>query len=1133
MIRKIFLIVFLLIVISNFTFSIELNIVIPDNNETIENIEFLKKIIEAENSINELFGINEPFYSNLDSRDDGILEINEIRKIDLFNRFSNKINSNLFIDLNKELFENKKIFAYSDAEDLNTSIFKNIYDTNKFKGNNFKDGEYRYSGINFLGERVVNPDYSYDTDGVSGIDGRQLNDKIWIEEPWKKEEVKESNPDIAPTSFDFTAVKNSNPELIDLLMDEFLLSMEEEHGDYFDGSLVNEEEWLKYIHVTTPYSAVSRGMARLWHNANNTLWYIDVALNNDIVNAIVEEMNTEVTVKHIRYKDGSVFQEETLFFNEINDRISNITLTNYEYIGSQVVYNDEIKEFKTENADMRNYYEISDLDNSKNRITIEFYYKENINEEEVIGEIQAMDREINEFDVYKGIPSSEKLYVNVFGYEYLTDYNFSNIKASSDYEIKIKRKYIEKWIENEEEKTDETTITKTYTISRNYSYYEINNFECYGIDSALIENETLNDGEIEIYPSNYSFPVIDVKNNDNIVSIPQYDSIITLGTKEVDKGEVPSSVNWKDYAEEAVGNYIVKNDKLIFNGNTIMNDNEFISNCPSPILVPEADIVNENVLYKNDLLIDSSIRNGDYSSTGKIKYKRLESLNPKQGINIEKEIDINDVTVHTPIYTELLLSTIGDEFNQNINAKLEDNSIILGMDTTLRYSTKGQHKNILGYGNKEYDKYIKKKEIKFPFDIYFDTKIDDLDKFIEKNTWIEVLKKDTDIYVPIWVDEGLYTMETRTTAINANKNDESILVKANLNKDEYIIKDEKEVEIIGRLYGFKITDIADYPTWEEVFRKEKGSYEHLDGHFYPIGSNDENGNEIKTNEKYFLPIIPGSHPIYENAGSIKTGYEIRFQIETIGNYFNDGDKIIITPIFSYFDKNGIENNNISLWSLVADKDNNSYLIDLNNIKEELKDKFKYEIEVGNPYRDIKEKEYEKTSEIYNITEYELKTKKVNIGYADKINLTKYLRIFNEYEKELPNTINKTRVEIAKQKWYGEYKLPNNTYVIDNDIDLNEYAKDNNGIDFTEDVFKKDGYILVNFQIETEKDANSLGNNLKYNAPLSNMFEIEGFNKTKECNVDGEIKNFNFEYGDIIFFNPNEKRSDDYNSYGTH
>jgi hypothetical protein len=48
-----------------------------------------------------------------------------------------------------------------------------------------------------------------------------------------------------------------------------------------------------------------------------------------------------------------------------------------------------------------------------------------------------------------------------------------------------------------------------------------------------------------------------------------------------------------------------------------------------------------------------------------------------------------------------------------------------------------------------------------------------------------------------------------------------------------------------------------------------------------------------------------------------------------------------------------------------------------------------------------------------------------------------------------------------------------------------------------------------------------------------MFEIEGFNKTKECNVDGITKEFNFEYGDIIFFNPNKKRSEDYNSYGTH
>ena len=1125
MIRKIFLIIILIFIMMSSTFANELKYAIPENSESKENIEFLKKIIEAENSINEIFGVNEPFYSNLDSRDDEILKMNEIRKINLFNRFSDKIDSDLFINLNKELFENKKIFAYLDDKSLNTSIFKNIYDTDKFKGNNLKDGEYRYSGINFLGERVVNPDYTYDTDGVSGVEGRELNDKKWIKEPWKKAKVKESNPDIAPTSFDFTAVENLNPELIDSLMDEFLLSMEEEHGDYFDGSLVNKEEWLKYVHVTTPYSAVSRGMARLWHSAGNILWYIDVVLNNNI--------STEVIVKHIRYEDSAVLQEEVLFLDEIKESISNMFITEYEYVGTQMLFDDEIKTFDIENADMRSYYEISELDNSKKQIIIEFYYKSEEEMKIVSGELEAMDRNLKKFDVLKGIPSSEKLYLNIFGYEYLTYYNFLNINDITDYEIKVSRKYIEYWYVNGYLRTRETTITKTYIISRGYSYYEIDNFECYGIESATVENGALNGGVITIYPNNYSYPIIDVENNENIVEVPECNYNVTLSTKTVPRGSIPSSINWKSYAEDAVGEYEIKNDRLIFNEEVIMDDDIYTSSAPAPLEVPKPEIINENVLYEENLLIDSNVRNDEYFSNGLITYKRLESINPIQGLNIDKEIQINDVIVHTPIFTDLLLSVVGDDFNQKINGKIEDSPLILGMDSAIRYNTIGEHRNILGYGNRDYDKYIKKKEIKFPFDVYFDTKIDDVNKFVEKDTWIEVLKKDIEIYVPIWVDEGLYIIETKSTAINAEENDEIILVEANLNRDEYIIKDEKEVEVIGRMYGFKITDIADYPTWEEVFRKEKDSYEHLEDHYYPVGGNDENGNGIKTNQKFFMPIIPGSHPLYENIGSIKTGYEIRFQIDTIGNYFNDEDKIIITPTFSYIDRNGIEDNNVSLWSLITDENNISYLVDLNNIKEEIKDKFKYEIEVGNPYRDIKEEEYEKTSEIYNITKYELKTKKVDIGYADKINLTKYLRIFNEYEKELPNTIDKVRVEKAKQKWCGEYKLPNNTYVIDNGIDLNEYAKDNNGIDFTEGIFKKDGYILVNFQIETEKDINSLGKSLKYNAPLSNMFEIEGFNKIKECNVDGETKNFNFEYGDIIFFNPNEKRSDDYNSYGTH
>lgn len=168
-----------------------------------------------------------------------------------------------------------------------------------------------------------------------------------------------------------------------------------------------------------------------------------------------------------------------------------------------------------------------------------------------------------------------------------------------------------------------------------------------------------------------------------------------------------------------------------------------------------------------------------------------------------------------------------------------------------------------------------------------------------------------------------------------------------------------------------------------------------------------------------------------------------------------------------------------------------------------------------------------------MTKYDLKTTEVDIGYADEIKLSKYLRIYTGKTDKLPESVKKEKALKSEQRWYGEYRLPDKTYVVDKDIDLREYAKKNNGIDFEEEIFKKDGYILINFEIKTKKDTNSKGDELKYNSKLCNMFKVEGFEKTKTCYRKEGSKLFNFEYGDIIFFNPNRRMSEDYNSYGTH
>ncbi|OMF53306.1 hypothetical protein BK141_29465, partial [Paenibacillus sp. FSL R5-0765] len=122
-------------------------------------------------------------------------------------------------------------------------------------------------------------------------------------------------------------------------------------------------------------------------------------------------------------------------------------------------------------------------------------------------------------------------------------------------------------------------------------------------------------------------------------------------------------------------------------------------------------------------------------------------------------------------------------------------------------------------------KYYRIKQVRFPFDVYSA----DRTQFYPRSTWIDIPVDvlDTTFYLPVWVDEGDYQVEFRNIAENAPAEFESMSRSnaqpdANTDLTYHLASDEVSVEVIGRLYDFEITDIADY-NWELVFRRN--SYE--------------------------------------------------------------------------------------------------------------------------------------------------------------------------------------------------------------------------------------------------------------------------------------------------------------------
>ena len=157
-----------------------------------------------------------------------------------------------------------------------------------------------------------------------------------------------------------------------------------------------------------------------------------------------------------------------------------------------------------------------------------------------------------------------------------------------------------------------------------------------------------------------------------------------------------------------------------------------------------------------------------------------------------------------------------------------------------------------------------------------------------------------------------------------------------------------------------------------------------------------------------------------------------------------------------------------MWSKVRFK-NKDYLIDLSSVDSTLKDQIAYTIDIGDPYITLTTEAFINTSDFLGISLFDLKKKVEKIGFADAISLSKYLRSYIGDISNKPESVNENKIKQSRQKWYGEYWLPNDTYVIEDSLDLVAYAIENNGIDFSENFFMKDGYLKVNFNIETTKD----------------------------------------------------------------
>lgn len=109
-------------------------------------------------------------------------------------------------------------------------------------------------------------------------------------------------------------------------------------------------------------------------------------------------------------------------------------------------------------------------------------------------------------------------------------------------------------------------------------------------------------------------------------------------------------------------------------------------------------------------------------------------------------------------------------------------------------------------------------------------------------------KEKVSFWLPISVPED-YEVRFRSVAVNAGEEPMGEQ-SANLQQEHDTAEDIIPVTVIGRLSDFRVTNIIDYPRWQNVFWKEDKT-EWTDTAYFS-GINDRNGEAVREPDSLFL-----------------------------------------------------------------------------------------------------------------------------------------------------------------------------------------------------------------------------------------------------------------------------------------
>lgn len=491
------------------------------------------------------------------------------------------------------------------------------------------------------------------------------------------------------------------------------------------------------------------------------------------------------------------------------------------------------------------------------------------------GLISASAKNSEAYQVSQGIPSGSFLDISTSLSPYACSVTYHHYFGELTCVIPIHTVYDLVWNDSSGSHRETVTLSELYYVDRAYSFYLVADYSVYILQSVLVFQEALENTFTTI--SNNAPAACLTRLNGDMRShywSPVPTPLSIRGGTIQGSGRRPSLPYNRQQAaaEAAVGNIRVNNDFFQIGDFLLSDDTAYDKTTKTPVC--PSNIAN-TVLTEKEAYIPPSRRNKDsYETTAIAYYTESRDGNDRQS----RRFRANSVKVHTPVVCDTKVSD-DKKFNQQKHPDASRGTLVLGRDFQLLTSCTGSHKDIPGYGSRDYSEYVQAIQVLFPFPVYSG------ETCLTANTWHSI-SSDQTFYLPTGVAEGNYVIQVRTLAQNTPLDlgldlTELSEPEANIDLSHTIAARSIPVCVTGRLYGLTLSP--------------KNAYR--------VGGRNLNGLALTEPEGLYLP------------ASGNFNVSVPFTLETIGSPPKAGDYLSVTPNFYHVDKNGKDRRPVDLYLL--------------------------------------------------------------------------------------------------------------------------------------------------------------------------------------------------------------------------